>query len=620
MQNLTIGILAHVDAGKTSLTERLLFAAGVIGHLGSVDGGDTQTDSLELERRRGITISSAVVAFTAGGRRVTLVDTPGHSDFIAEVERALRVLDGAVLVVSAVEGVQAQTRVLMRTLTRLGLPVLVFVNKIDRMGAQEGPLLDALRAKLSPRCVALSTVSGLGTARAEPSPLPFGEGLADALADDNRFLAAYVAGQVSEKDYRDALARQVAAGAVHPVLFGSAITGAGVGELVTAVRELFPARAREGTGPLDATVFKIERGRAGEKIAYTRVRSGSLAPRQRFPFYRRENDGTVTELTARASAVRVYEHGAVPVEGSALAGDVARVWGLKDVRIGDQLGSPEHLPARGFFAPPSLEAVVRPVDPDRGAALSAALDRLSEQDPFIGLRRRGAEVSVRLYGEVQKEVVGSTLAEEFGVPARFEPSRTLYVERLTGPGSAVRAPAPDERVYFWATVGLRVEPAAPGSGVGYALAVELGSLPLAFHKAIEETVHEALRHGPRGWEVIDCLVTLTHTRFYPPVSTAGDFREMTKLVLREALRRAGTRVHEPVNAFEAEVPTASVSAVLRKLVELRAVPDEPTVHGPAATVAGTVPAASVPELEQALPALTQGEGVFFSQFAEYRPR
>ena len=616
MQTLTIGILAHVDAGKTSLTERLLFEAGVIGHLGSVDGGDTQTDSLELERRRGITIKSAVVAFTTGGRRVTLVDTPGHSDFIAEVERSLRVLYGAVLVVSAVEGIQAQTRVLMRTLTRLGLPVLVFVNKIDRMGAQEGPLLDALRAKLSPRCVALSTVTGLGTAQAKPSPLPFGEELAEALADDDRFLTAYVAGEVSEEDYRDALVRQVGLGAVHPVLFGSAITGAGVGELVTAVRELFPGRARDGAGPLDATVFKIERGRAGEKIAYTRVLSGTLAPRQPFPFYRRENDGTVAELTGRASAVRVYEHGATPVEGTALAGDVARVWGLKDVRIGDRLGSPEHLPAQGFFAPPSLETVVHPVDPDQGVALYAALERLSEQDPFITIRRRGPELSVRLYGEVQKEVVRSTLAEEFGVNVRFEESRTLYVERLAGTGAFVQSPAPDERVYFWATVGLRVEPAAPGSGVGYALGVELGSLPLAFHRAIEETVRETLR----GRSVIDCLVTLTHTRFYPPLSTAGDFRGMTELVLREAVRRAGTRVHEPVHTFEAEVPTAAVSAVLRKLVELRAVPGEPTVRGEVCTVDGTIPAASVHELVQALPALAQGEGVFFSEFGGYRPR
>ncbi|WP_370542033.1 GTP-binding protein [Amycolatopsis sp. FDAARGOS 1241] len=213
MHTLTLGILAHVDAGKTSLTERLLFETGVIDHLGSVDGGDTQTDSLDLEHRRGITIKSAVVAVTTDEHRLTLVDTPGHSDFIAEVERVLGVLDGAVLVVSATDGVQAQTRVLMRTLRRLGIPVLVFVNKIDRAGAQEATLLHALRTRLSPRCVALDTVTGLGTPQAKPAPLPPGPALADALADDDEFLASYVDG--GEPDYQAALARQVALGAVH---------------------------------------------------------------------------------------------------------------------------------------------------------------------------------------------------------------------------------------------------------------------------------------------------------------------------------------------------------------------------------------------------------------------
>ncbi|MEU4668724.1 translation factor GTPase family protein [Amycolatopsis sp. NPDC023774] len=616
MKTLTLGIIAHVDAGKTSLTERLLFETGVIGRLGSVDSGDTQTDSLELERRRGITIKSAVVAVTTGEHRLTLVDTPGHSDFVAEVERALGVLDGAVLVVSAADGVQAQTRVLMRTLTRLGIPVLVFVNKIDRVGAQETALLDALRERLSPRCVALDTVIGLGTPQAKPVPLPPGEELAEALADDDEFLASYVEGR--EPNYHAALVRQVGRAAVHPVVFGSAITGSGVAALVSRVRELFPARERTEAGDLAATVFKIERGRAGEKIAYVRVRSGSLSPRKPFPVHRRETDRTLTELTGRASAVRVYEHGATPVDGPACAGDVARVWGLKDVRIGDQLGEPDDTAAPGFFAPPSLETVVRPVDPDDAVALYSALERLSEQDPLISVRRHEHEVSVRLYGEVQKEVIRSTLAEDFGLTARFEESRILLVERLCRAGHAVGHRAPDERVYFWATVGLRVAPGPPASGAAYRLEVELGSLPLAFHKAIEDTVHEQLRDRPRP--VIDWVVTLTEAAFFPPLTTAGDFRGMTALVLAEALRAAVTRVHEPVHSFEVEAPANAVSGVLRKLVELRAVPDEPKVTATGCTVTGTIPAAALHEFEQALPALTQGEGVFFSQFAEYRPR
>ncbi|SEF36011.1 ribosomal protection tetracycline resistance protein [Amycolatopsis pretoriensis] len=586
MKTLNIGILAHVDAGKTSLTERLLFEAGAIDHLGSVDGGDTQTDSLELERRRGITIRSAVVSFLAGDTRITLIDTPGHSDFIAEVERALRVLDGAVLVVSAVEGVQVQTRVLMRTLRRLGIPTLVFVNKVDRMGARDQ--LPDIRAKLAPRAVA-------GPDATSP------EFLADG---DDDFLQSYVDGRVDEAACRAELARQVARGLAHPVLTGSAITGAGVADLVTAMTELLPSTERTGTGRLAATVFKIDRGRAGEKIAYARLHSGSLAPRQRIPVYRGE-----TELTGRVSAVEVAGGGA------ALAGDVARVRGLREVRIGDRLGSPGT--ARdGVFAPPSLETVVRPVRPEQAAALFTALTRLSEEDPLIDVRRRGHDVSVRLYGEVQKEVLRSMLAEGAGIDVTFEETRTLYVEKPIGTGEAVQGLDPAQRLYFFATVGLRVE---PGPGVSFGLSVELGSLPPAFHKAIEETVHSTLEQGLYGWEVLDVAVTLTHTAFFSPLSAAGDFRKMTPLVLMAALQEAGTRVHEPVHRFELEIPANAVSAVLLKLWQLRAVPGEPAVGPSSCTLHGTIPAEHVHAFEQALPALSQGEGVFLSEFADYRP-
>ncbi|MEV4148233.1 translation factor GTPase family protein [Amycolatopsis sp. NPDC049691] len=589
MKTLNIGILAHVDAGKTSLTERLLFEAGAIDHLGSVDGGDTQTDSLELERRRGITIRSAVVSFLAGDTRITLIDTPGHSDFIAEVERALRVLDGAVLVVSAVEGVQAQTRVLMRTLRRLGIPTLIFVNKVDRMGARDQ--LADIRAKLAPRAFRLHATSA--------------DELGELLADgDDAFLESYVDERVDEAGRRAELARQVARCLVHPVLTGSAITGAGVADLVAAMTELLPAAERTGAGRLAATVFKIDRGRAGEKIAYARLHSGSLAARQRIPFYRGE-----TELTGRVSAVEVAG------DDVALAGDVARIRGLREVRIGDRLGSPGT--ARdGVFAPPSLETVVRPVRPEQAAALFTALTRLSEEDPLIDVRRRGHDLSVRLYGEVQKEVLRSMLAEGAGIDVAFEETRTLYVEKPIGAGEAVEGLDPAQRLYFFATVGLRVE---PGPGVSFGLSVELGALPLAFHKAIEETVHSTLEQGLYGWEVLDVAVTLTHTAFFSPLSAAGDFRKMTPLVLMAALKEAGTRVHEPVHRFELEIPANAVSAVLLKLAQLRAVPGEPVVGPSSCTLHGTIPAEHVHAFEQALPALSQGEGVFLSEFADYRP-
>src|SRR5919202_2492217 len=233
-RTLNLGILAHVDAGKTTLTERLLHAAGVIDAVGSVDDGTTRTDTLALERRRGITIKAAVVSFRIRDATVNLIDTPGHPDFIAEVERVLGVLDGAVLVVSAVEGVQAQTRVLMRTLQRLHIPTIIFVNKIDRSGARCESLLQSISEKLTREIAPMGSVGRLGTRNALFTPYgdaEFAYGLVELLADhDDALLAEYVEGtKISYGRLRRELAAQTGRALVHPVFFGSAVTGAGLG-------------------------------------------------------------------------------------------------------------------------------------------------------------------------------------------------------------------------------------------------------------------------------------------------------------------------------------------------------------------------------------------------------
>src|SRR5882762_7246017 len=294
MSTVNLGILAHVDAGKTSLTERLLFAAGVIGTIGRVDSGTTQTDSLALERQRGITIKSAVVSFAIDDVTVNLIDTPGHPDFIAEVERVLSVLDGAVLVISGVEGVQPQTRILMRALERLRIPTIVFVNKIDRPGAGGERVVQAISERLTKAVVPMGTARALGTRAAYFSPSTvedavFRARLTELLAErDDGIMAAYVENEsdLHSDLLRDALAAQTKRALVHPVFFGSAITGAGVESLMTGIAELLPAAAGDGDGPVSGTVFKVERGPAGEKIAYVRMFTGTVQTRDRLRFGR----------------------------------------------------------------------------------------------------------------------------------------------------------------------------------------------------------------------------------------------------------------------------------------------------------------------------------------------
>jgi ribosomal protection tetracycline resistance protein len=456
LPTLNLGIVAHVDAGKTSLTERLLFATGVIDELGSVDDGSTRTDTSDLERRRGITINSAVVSFVVDGVTVNLVDTPGHPDFIAEVERVLGVLDGAVLVVSAVEGVQSQTRVLMRALQRLRVPTLIVVNKIDRRGARDTALLRELADRLSPDVVDLGSVRHLGTRHATFVPHD-GASLVEFLADrDDAVLADLVDGRAVDSDRaRDVLADLTRRCRAHPVLFGSAITGAGTDALLGVLTAVLP-RAADAGGPASGAVFKIGRGPAGEKLTFVRMFTGRIQVRDRLRIGGAEN---------RVTGLEVFD-GGPPIRADVLtAGGIGIVRGLDAARIGDPVGRPRTDVPRQF-APPILETVVVPRHPAQRGAVHTALARLVEQDPLLDLRLDGDEIAVSLYGEVQKEVVAATLAEEYGVDVTFRATTTICVERPVGTGAAAEfigvAPNP-----LLATVGLRIEPVAPGSGVAY---------------------------------------------------------------------------------------------------------------------------------------------------------
>lgn len=624
MHLLNLGILAHVDAGKTSLTERLLHSAGVIDEIGSVDDGNTRTDTLALERQRGITIKSAVVSFPVDDVIVNLIDTPGHPDFIAEVERVLGVLDGAVLVVSAVEGVQPQTRILMRTLQRLRIPTLLFVNKIDRRGARYDDLLTALSERLRAAVVPMGSVEGIGTRAAGFRP-GLGPGTPAVLAEhDDELLTAYVENTVSYDLLRTALADQTRQALVHPVYFGSAITGAGVDALITGIKELLPAAEGDAQGPLSGTVFKVERGLAGRRSPTRGCSPAPSAPATGSPSATRgrraRSPRSASSTTARTSA---------PTPSP--AGRIGRLWGLGEIRIGDSIGVPRKA-VEHFFAPPTLETVVVPgPDADR-RALHLALTQLAEQDPLIGLRHDEVrqETAVSLYGEVQKEVIQATLADEFGVRVTFRETTPLCIERPVGTGAAAEFNKKDANP-FLATVGLRVEPGPVGSGVSFGLEVELGAMPYAFFKAVEDTVRETLGQGLHGWRLTDCVVTMTHSGYSPRQShahqgfdksmssTGADFRGLTPLVLVEALRRAGSQVYEPMHRFRVEAPTDTLGALLPVLAALRAVPRTTETQGSLCVLEGAVAGGSSTRVGAAVAGADAWGGEWESAFDHYAP-
>jgi ribosomal protection tetracycline resistance protein len=631
---LNLGILAHVDAGKTTLTERLLYEAGVIDEIGSVDAGSTQTDSLALERQRGITIKSAVVSFVIDDVVVNLIDTPGHPDFIAEVERVLGVLDGAVLVISAVEGVQAQTRVLMRALQRLCIPTLVFVNKIDRRGAHDERVLREIADRLTPAAIAMGSAIDLGTRAAGATAFgatdrAFEVELAGLLVDrDDALLAAYVDDEMAVPygRLRDELAAQTKQALVHPVYFGSAITGAGVDALSAGIATLLPATEGDAgdSSSSSGTVFKVERGPAGERIAYVRMFSGAVRTRDRVRV------GPDDER--KVTAITVFDRGSAVQRATVVAGQIAKLWGLGDIRIGDAIGTPRTTGEGHHFAPPTLEAVIVPRSVADHGALHVALTQLAEQDPLINLRQDDIrhELFVSLYGEVQKEVIEESLAVDFGIDVAFRETTTICVERPIGIGAAVER-LRERSNPFLATIGLRVGPAAAGSGVAFQIEAHLGTMPFAFFRAVEDTVRESLRQGLCGWGVTDCTVTMTHAgylgkhglghqRFNKSMSSTGeDFRKLTPLVLMRALRQARTVVCEPIHHFRLVVPTDVVGSLLPALTRLRAVPRTQVTGDASSTVEGDIPAARVHELRQLLPPLTRGEGVIECSLDRYEP-
>jgi ribosomal protection tetracycline resistance protein len=632
-KELNLGILAHVDAGKTTLTERLLYEAGVIDEVGRVDAGTTQTDSLDLERQRGITIKSAVVSFALEDVHVNLIDTPGHPDFIAEVDRVLSVLDGAVLVISAVEGVQPQTRMLMRALQRLRIPTLIFVNKIDRAGASDTRVVQAISERLTTAIVPMGTLRRIGT-RAASFTLSgadddqFLSRLAEVLAErDEGILVAYVEDESGFPYHRlrEELADQAKRALVHPVFFGSAITGAGVEPLVAGIADLLPASEGDPDSPVSGTVFKIERGASGQKIAYVRMFSGTIRTRDRLQF------GPARE--GKVTAVAVFERGSAAQRPSVSAGAVAKLWGLQEVKIGDRIGETGTDGARQF-PPPTLETVVVPTVPDDKARLRVALAQLAEQDPLINVRQDDSrqEFSVSLYGEVQKQVIQATLENDFGLEVAFRETTPIYIERPTATGEATEVLHAESNP-FLATVGLRIDPAPKDYGTDFRLAVDPRTLPLYLYKTAEsfaehmgQYVRQTLQEGIFGWQVTDCIVTMTECAYSVPdgppsrrgpLSTAADFRKLTPIVVMRALEQAETVVCEPVLRVSLEIPTDTMRAVMPVLARLGAALEPPSLQGKLSTIEMVLPGTRADDLQRQLPKLTGGEGVLASSFEGY---
>jgi ribosomal protection tetracycline resistance protein len=620
---LNLGIVAHVDAGKTSLTERILYETHVIDEIGRVDTGTTQTDTLELEKRRGITIKASVVSFVVNDLKINLIDTPGHADFLAEVERSLSVLDGAILLISAVEGIQAQTRILFAALSKLRIPTIIFINKIDRSGAQADELIERIRQKLTARVIPLNQPAHIGTKQAAVIPNDlrdptFLHTCIELLApDDEQLLAAYVEGEaITAAQVRMALAWRVGQARLTPIFFGSAITGVGVSELLAALVSLLPSTTSQEDAPLSGVVFKLEKEATGEKVAYVRVFAGRLGVKTSVELQRRERSGEIEMRTGKIQQLHLFWEGKTVQVQSVGAGEFCKVWGLRDVKIGDMVGDwSDHIKTL-HFATPRMETQIDARRHDQRRQLYQALLELAEEDPLIAVLRDEIRQAIylRIFGEVQKEVIESMLLERYGLVVRFSETSIVCIEKPSGVGQAVeRLGAPENP--FMATVGLRIEPGPAGSGLTYRSPT--GALKISYYRVMEEAARATLAQGLYGWELTDLVLTITETR-YTPATTGSDFRFLTPLVVMEALARAGTDVYEPINQFELSAPAHAISVAMFKLSALGAVYAQPTLLNDTFVLTGALPVATTEAFRRELAAFTEGEGDVLVQDGGFR--
>ncbi len=590
-----IGILAHVDAGKTTLTERMLYLCGGIQTQGSVDAGTAHTDTLSVERARGISVKAAAASCAWKGVTITLVDTPGHADFAAEVERSLWALDGAVLLLSAVEGVQAQTELLFDALRRARIPVVFFLNKTDRVGADRERVLREIREILGAPAAALWQEEEL---------------LESVCETDDELLARYLEGDVpAPEEVRAALGRACRAGALCPVLSGAALRGEGVEALLDAVVDFLPPPAGDPDGPLSGVVFAVSPDAALGRAALLRLYSGSLQNRQAV------GEKKITQIRSLRST-RWEDKGALA------AGEIGQVYGLGDVRPGDVLGEAALLPPgrlRNALSQPLLASRVLPEDEKDLRALREALEALSAEDPHLDAQWSSFahELYVRLTGAIQVEVLQSLLEERFHLRCRFAPPTVIYKETIAHEAEgfvAYTMPKP-----CWAVMKFHLTPLPPGSGVQYVCTVPPTAIRPRYLKQVEQTIPRALRQGMLGWEVTDVRIELYDGSDHQWHTHPLDFALATPMGLMDGLRRGGPVLLEPILRCRFTVPSNCAGRLMSDLAQMRGRFDAPETRGDLTLLRADLPAATSLDYPAALAAYTAGRGAMAARLKGYEP-
>ncbi len=585
MSNICLGMLAHVDAGKTTLSEAMLYNTGAIRKLGRVDTKDAFFDSNSMERKRGITIFSKQAQMQLGDFNITLLDTPGHVDFSAEMERTLQILDYAILLISGADGIQAHTETLWRLLSRYQIPTFIFVNKMDQQGTNRSRVMEQLKNKLSSSIVDFS--------------YPDMEEI--ALCDEvvlNQFLET---GVVSTKD----ITELVASRKLFPCFFGSALRLSGIHEFIKGLSAYI--RVPDYPKDFGAKVFKIARDEQGNRLTFMKITGGSLKVKQSI------ND------TEKINQIRIYSGDKFTTASEIHAGGVCAVTGLESTRVGESLGT-DKASAVPMLEPVLTYKLILPADMDVLLMLPK-LRLLEEENPELHIvwNELLKEIQIQIMGAVQIEVLQNIIKERFNVDVTFGTGNIVYKETIS---NIVEGVGHFEPLKHYAEVHLIIEPGEPGSGMEYALDCSEDVLDRNWQRLILTHLYEKPQTGVlTGSPLTDVKITLVSGRAHIKHTEGGDFRQATYRAVRQGLMQAESVLLEPYYDFILEVPQ---SAIGRAMTDLERMQGKFTLEttgseGDICTLTGTVPVSTLGDYQTEVIAYTKGLGRISLQMAGYRP-
>ena len=585
MKKLVVGILAHVDSGKTTLSEAMLYTAGKIRKLGRVDHKDAYLDTDAQERERGITIFSKQAVFTYDDMEITLLDTPGHVDFSAEMERTLQVLDYAILVINGMDGVQSHTDTLWKLLKRYEIPTFIFVNKMDMEGADKDAVFQNIRKKLDGDCVDFSS----------------GDRDEQIAMADERLLDTYLdSGTVETEDIIEAILDRK----IFPCFWGSALKLSGVQELLGAMNTymVMPAYNAEFGG----RIFKISRDAKGERLTYMKVTGGSLKCREQI-------EGT----EGKVNQIRIYSGARYETVEEASAGTVCAVTGLGETSAGQGVGCEQENVFAGL-EPVLSYKVSYPEDKDAVVVLRD-IRQLEEEEPelHVEFAQETGEIFVKVMGQVQLQVLTQIIKDRFGYLISFGMGRIIYKETLAEPVMGV---GHFEPLRHYAEVHLLMEPLEPGSGMQFDTICSEDVLDKNWQRLILTHLEEKEYRGVlTGAPITDMKITVTAGRAHQKHTEGGDFRQATYRAVRQGLMMGECRLLEPVYAFRLEIPTEMTGRAMNDITRMHGRFAQPEIEGEMSILTGTAPVATMQEYQQDVTTYTRGQGKLSCTLQGYEP-